>query len=77
MGVMVLNMGRGGERKEWDGDGWGVEGMRSAKQIGRRPWWIDSDQCGWIGWWVGMSSVNPVVDQMFQLVGRACDQKKI
>ena len=31
---------------------------------------------GWIRRWVGMPSVNIVVDQMFQLVGGACDQLK-
>ena len=32
---------------------------------------------GWIACWVGMLSVSPVVDQMFQLVGHHVISKEI
>ena len=69
---MVLNKeGEEGERKEWDGDGWGAEGMRSVRQIGHRPRWIDLDQSG-VDWSVGWDVVGEYGGRSDVPIGRLC-----
>ena len=71
MGFLVLNRGRGGERKEWDGDGWGAERRRSVRRIGHRPRWIDLDQSG-VDWSVGWDVVGEYGGRSDVPIGRLC-----